>query len=140
MANSKLVGSINLARLKNVGIMNVKGQGSTKKCIVIPIEDNDIYIKVEERTTQEGVAYTSKLYALGVEVYEKRETDQHGNSHHAKLSTSKEWINKHTQQELDERNKVYLGNFKVMEIPSTNQASTIQAPVMEAQTDDDLPF
>lgn len=140
MANVKLVGSINLARLQNVGIMNVKGQNSIKKCIVIPIEDNDIYIKVEDRTTQDGAQYTSKLYALGVEIYEKREVDQHGNSHHAKLATSKEWINKHTQQERDERNKVYLGNFKPMEIPSTNQAATVQAPFAEAQADDDLPF
>lgn len=140
MANIKLVGSINLARLQNVGIMNVKGQTSTKKCVVIPIEENDIYIKVEERTTQDGVPYTSRLYALGVEVYEKRETDQHGYSHHAKLSTSKEWIDKHTPKELEDRNKVYLGNFKAVEIPSTNQAATVQAPFAEAQMDDDLPF
>lgn len=140
MANYKLVGSINLARLQNVGIMNVKGQNSTKKCIVIPIEENDIYIKVEDRTTQDGVAYTSKLYALGVEVYEKREVDQHGYSHHAKVSTSKDWINNHTPQELEERNKVYLGNFKVVEIPNSNQAAAIQAPTTEAQPDDDLPF
>ena len=55
MADSKLVGSLNLARLENVGIMSIKGNsGAVKKCVVIPIDDNDIFIKVEEKTSQHG--------------------------------------------------------------------------------------
>ena len=143
MADSKLVGSINMARLKNVGIMDVKGKtGIVKKCVVIPIEDNDIFVKVEEKANQQtGEVYISKLYNLGVEIYNKREQDQWGNVCYAKLSASKEWIEKHTAEELKERNDVYLGNFKVVEIPSSNQAATMESPVIEANAEnDDLPF
>lgn len=143
MADSKLVGSLNLARLENVGIMSIKGNsGAVKKCVVIPIDDNDIFIKVEEKTSQQGEHYVSKLYALGIEIMEKREPDQWGNVCHAKLATSKEWIKNHTPAELENRNKVFLGNFKSVEIPSSNQAATIEAPLadMEPQQDDDLPF
>lgn len=51
MTDEKLVGSLNLAKLTNVGIMTIKGQSCNKKCVVIPIEDNDIYVKVEEKRT-----------------------------------------------------------------------------------------
>jgi hypothetical protein len=141
MADSKLVGSINLARLENVGIMNVKGKTATKKCLVIPIEENDIYVKVEEKTsTQTGEVYISKMYNLGIEIYERREADQYGNVCYAKLSASKEWIGKHTQDELKARNDVFLGQFKSVAIPSGNQAQTMDAPYTEASSDDDLPF
>jgi len=144
MADSKLVGSINLARLDSVGIMSIKGNsGVVKKCVVIPIDENDIYIKVEEKTdTQTGEVRLSKLYALGIEIMEKREPDQWGNVAYSKLATSKEWINNHTPAELEARNKVYLGNFKSVAIPSSNQAATIEAPLAEPepQQDDDLPF
>ena len=141
MADSKLVGQLNLARMENVGIMDIKGKQSVKKCLVIPIEDNDIYVKVEEKTnTQTGEIYISKNYSFGIEIMEKREPDQWGNVCYAKLATSKEWIDKHTKEELEARNKVYLGNFKSVPIPSSNQAATMQSPIVEASESDDLPF
>lgn len=136
----KLLGSINLAKLSNVGIMNVKGKTGTKKCVVIPIEDNDIYIKVEEKVSQQGEKYTSKKYNLGIQIFEKREPDKYGNTHYAKASASKQWIEKHTQEEVDERNNMYLGDFKPVEISDGNQAQSIPAQTAEASSDDDLPF
>lgn len=142
MADTKLVGSINLAKLDSVGVMNIQSQktGTVKKCVVIPIEENDIFIKVEEKTSQNGERYTSKLYNLGIEILEKREADQWGNTCHIKVSTSKEWIERHSQQELEARNKVYLGNLKQVSIPSSNQAATMEAPFAQASDADDLPF
>lgn len=142
MADSKLIGSINMARLKNVGIMDVKGKtGTMKKCVVIPIEDNDIYIKVEEKTSQQtGEVYISKQFNLGIEIYNRKEVDQWGNVCYAKLQTSKDWIDTHSKQELEERNNIYLGNFKAVDIPNSNQARTMESPMMEAQDNDDLPF
>lgn len=142
MPDSKLVGSINLARLENAGVMSIKSQktGVVKKCVVIPIEENDIFIKVEEKTTQSGERYISRLYNLGVEILEKREADQWGNTCHIKVSTSKEWIEKHSQQELEARNKIYLGNLKPVSIPSSNQAATMEAPFVESDESADLPF
>lgn len=140
--NYKLVGNINLANLSNVGIMTVKGQTCSKKCLVIPLEENDVYVKVEEKTTADGRKYLSKKFCIGIEVYALREQDQYGNTHYVKASTSKSFINSHTPEELETRNKIYLGNLKPMAIPSSNQASTIDAPVADAVPgeNDDLPF
>lgn len=140
--NVKLVGSINLARLSNVGIINVKGKTGVKKCVVIPIEDNDIYINVKEKTEMDGTKKISKTYALGCEVYEKREVDKYDNTHYIKCSVSKNYIESHTQEDVDARNKIYLGDFKPVEIPSSNQAGTIDAPNVDASQDpnSDLPF
>lgn len=142
MADSKLVGSINLAKLDNAGIINIRSlrTGVVKKCVVIPIEENDIFIKVEEKTSQNRERYISKIYGMGVEILERREIDQWGNTCYMKLSTSKEWIEKHTQQELEARNKIYLGNLKPVAIPSSNQAATMEAPFVESEGTDDLPF
>lgn len=140
MSNVKIVGSINLARLSNVGILNVKGKTGTKKCVVIPIEDNDIFVKVSEKTDMNGQKYTSKIFALGCEVYEKREPDQYGNTHYAKCSVSKNYIESHSQEDVDARNKIYLGDFKPVEIPSSNMAGSIPAPDVQSGNNDDLPF
>lgn len=142
MNDEKLVGSLNLARLTNVGIMTIKGQTSNKKCVVIPIEDNDIYVKVEEKTDKQGNRYVDRKYSIGIEIYESRETDQYGNTHYIKPSTSKEYIRNHSQADLDARNKMYLGNLHPVAIPSSNQAGTVEAPPAEAVAgeDEDLPF
>lgn len=141
MAGVKLVGSINLAKLSNVGIMNVKGKTATKKCVVIPIEENDIYIKVEDKVSQStGQPYKSVKYNVGIEIYEKREPDQFGNTHYAKKSVSKAFIDSHTEEEVAAMNKIYLGDFKPKEIPDGNMASTIDAPTTQADEGDDLPF
>lgn len=138
----KLVGNINLAKLSNVGIMTVQGQSCNKKCLVIPIEENDLFIKVEEKTSKDGHKYTDKKFCLGVEVYSSRETDQYGNTHYVKASVSKDYINSHTQEEVDVRNKIYLGNLKPVQIPNSNQAATVEAPpaIPAYASDDDLPF
>lgn len=142
MTDEKLVGSLNLAKLTNVGIMTIKGQSCNKKCVVIPIEDNDIYVKVEEKTDRQGNRYVDRKFSLGIEIYESRENDQYGNTHYMKPSTSKEYINTHSQADLDLRNKIYLGNLHPVAIPSSNQAATVEAPPAEVVTssDDDLPF
>ena len=138
----KLVGSLNLAKLSNVGIMTIQGQSCAKKCLVIPIEENDIFIKVEEKTSRDGQKYTDKKYCIGIEIYSSRETDPYGNTHYAKVSVSKDYINSHTLEDVAARNKIYLGNLKPMQIPNSNQASTVDAPpaVPAYSSDDDLPF
>lgn len=142
MTDEKLVGSLNLAKLTNVGIMTIKGSTCNKKCVVIPVDDNDIYVKVEEKTDKQGNKYVGRKYSLGIEIYESRETDQYGNTHYMKPSTSKEYIRNHSQADLDLRNKMYLGNLHPVAIPSNNQAGTVDAPPAEIvpTENDDLPF
>lgn len=140
--NVKLVGSINVAKMKNVGVMTIQGQNCAKKCLVIPIEENDVFVKVENKVTREGQSYVDRKFCIGIEVYEGRGKDQYGNTHYMKLATSKDYVNSHTQEEVDARNHTYLGNLKPIPIPSSNQASTIEAPMAQAMpmADDDLPF
>lgn len=140
--NVKLVGSMNLAKLLEAGIMTIQGTTCAKRCFVSPLEENDSYVKVEEKTARDGTKYVDRKYCIGVEIYELREPDQYGNTHYMKLSTSKQFINSHTQEEVDARNHIYLGNLKLVVIPSGNQASTVDAPVAQAVTreDDDLSF
>lgn len=140
--NVKLVGNINTGKMSNVGVMTIQGQTCAKRCLVIPLEENDIFAKVEEKTARDGTKYIDKKYCIGIEVYEMREADQYGNTHYVKLSTSKNFINTHTAEEVDARNHTYLGNLKPVAIPSSNQASTMEAPMANVVpgADDDLPF
>ena len=107
--------------------MTIQGATCAKRCYVSPLEENDFYVKVEEKTARDGTKYVDRKYC---------------NTHYMKLSTSKQFINSHTQEEVDARNHIYLGNLKPVVIPSGNQASTVDAPVAQAVTreDDDLPF
>lgn len=135
MAN-KLNGSLNLAKLKDVFIYTFHGKTATKKCVCIPIDDNDLFIKDE---VQDGKR--SLIYGLGVDIYQKRETDQYGNTHYAKLAVHKDWIEKHTDEELAELNKIYLCDFKPFPIGGGNQAETVQSQGdIYAQDGDELPF
>lgn len=140
--NTKLVGSINIGKMSNVGIMTIQGNECAKKCLVIPIEENDVFVKVENKTTRDGQSYLDRKYCIGVEIYESREVDQYGNTHYIKVATSKQFVNSHTQEEVDKRNHTYLGNLKPVTIPSSNQASAIDAPVANVtlKDDEDLPF
>ena len=140
--NVKLVGNINTGKMSNVGVMTIQGQTCAKRCLVIPLEENDIFAKVEEKTARDGTKYIDKKYCIGIEVYEMREADQYGNTHYVKLSTSKNFINTHTAEEVDARTHTYLGNLKPVAIPSSNQASTMEAPMANVVpgADDDLPF
>lgn len=142
MTDEKLVGSLNLAKLTNVGIMTIKGQSCNKKCVVIPIEDNDIYVKVEEKRTGRA---TGMLTASSASVSRFMSLERKTNTETRTTwcsSTSKEYINTHSQADLDLRNKIYLGNLHPVAIPSSNQAATVEAPPAEVVTssDDDLPF
>ena len=58
-------GSINLLKLEKAGITEIRG----KKCVVIPIEENDIFC------TENGAAYLTVMY------WDNDGVDQYGKSH-----------------------------------------------------------
>lgn len=120
-----LQGNINLAKLEKVGFATLKG----KRCIVIPVEENDVYIKMDED------GKTLKTAAIGVNIWENREgADQWGNTHYVQQALSKD------AREKNPDKKVYLGNMKPKEpMQSGNEAMTAQAPEIEPE-DDGLPF
>lgn len=143
MADTKLIGSINLARLSNVGVMTIQGSTTAKKCVVIPIEENDIYVKVETKTAPDGRSYIDRKFNLGIEVYERQAASTFGETHYIKPSISKDFINAHSEEEVKMRNGTYIGGLKPVTIPSSNQAATVEAPVAQVVQQDDeepLPF
>lgn len=121
-----LTGSIDLLKLKMAGIATIRG----KKCVVIPIEENDLYIGVDENLK-------AKSAHLGLSAFERREVSQYGKTHYVKQSFSKEYRESTPKEELV--NKPFLGDMKTFVIESRNGASSIEAPATTTE-DDDLPF
>ena len=41
---------IDLLKFANASVLSIQGQKQVKKCVVIPVEDNDIYVSADEQT------------------------------------------------------------------------------------------
>ena len=132
MSDLNVSGNIDLLRLKNSGILTINGKTGSKKCVVIPIEDNDIFI-----STNNG----NKAY-LNLTVCQRQKVSEYGATHYCKQSFSKEFKERLSKDELEERTKVYLGDFKTFSFEAQNQVSTVSAsPAMIAEDpENDCPF
>lgn len=133
MANNLNIG-VNLLKLK-AAVMGVKSPktGEIKKCVIIPIEDNDLYNKVDEN---------GKVSVfLNVTAWENRQTSQYGDTHMVKQSHSKEWNEAHTDE--DRRNQPILGNASPVKEKNLDNVNVPEADVemmpLEGEADD-LPF
>lgn len=120
-------GSIDLLKLELAGVATIKG----KRCVVIPIEENDIYTKVDEQTLKATSAH------LGVSVYQRQQPSQYGKTHYAKQSLSKKYREEHPEA-TEAKKSVYIGDFTTFEIGQP----IAQAPIVAAEhiDEDDLPF
>lgn len=128
-----LSGSIDLLKLYNSGMATIRGV----RCLVIPIENNDLYITKDDTTGKAKACY------LGLVVRERKEVDQWGKTHYCKQQLSKEFREGGNPEIVEEKKKTYLGNFKpVVFDDNTNQAGTVQvAPLSDFDVqEDDLPF
>lgn len=121
--------SINLLKLKNACIVTVKGKTTTKKGVFIPIEENDLYVALDESLKPKGVY-------LGLASWELKQKGQYGDTHLLKQSFSKDFRETMSEEEL--KNAPILGNMKPIE--RTNDASNVPVPEVSASEDDDLPF
>ena len=127
-----LQGKINLLKLEKTGLMMVNGRSGAKLCVVIPVEDNDIYVSRDESLKPKG-AY------LSISAWQSKAdsgVDQYGNSHGMKQGFSKEFIERMSDDEL--RAKPFIGNMRPLE----RKEQPINAPTAQASSDeyDDLPF
>lgn len=124
-----LTGSIDLLKLEKTGIATIKN----KKCVVIPIEENDLYVSMDD-------SLKAKAVYLGVNINERREPSQYGKTHYCKQSLSRQYREAH-KPETEAKAKIYLGDFKPYEFEgSSNAAATVEAPVEQVGDDSDLPF
>lgn len=130
--SNDLSGSIDLLRMKDSGMATIKG----KRCLVIPIDGNDLFVTKDETTGRAKACY------LGLNIRERRETDQWGKTHYCKQQLSKEFREGAPQELVEEKKNTYLGNFKPLIWDDSNQAGTVKVDTLsdtEVETDE-LPF
>lgn len=124
-----LTGSIDLLKLEKAGIATIKN----KKCVIIPIEENDLYVSMDENLK-------AKAVYLGVNINERRGPSQFGKTHYCKQSLSRQY-REANKTEAEAKSKVYLGDFKPYEFKgSSNAAAAVEAPNAKIDDDDQLPF
>lgn len=128
MANDLNI-SINLLKMK-AAVMGIKGKESVKKCVVIPIEDNDLYSKVSD----DGKVSVF----LNLTAWETRNVSQFGDTHIIKQSHTKDWNESHNEEQ--KKAEPILGNGKPVAERTIEHVSVPVAEVVNEQSDDELPF
>lgn len=124
-----LTGSIDLLKLEKAGIATIRN----KKCIVIPIEENDLYVSMDENLK-------AKAVHLGININERKEPSRYGETHYCKQSLSKEYQETY-KSELEAKGKIYLGGLKPSKFQgSSNAVASVEAPDAQIEDEDQLPF
>lgn len=135
---SNFSGRINLMKLKNSAVVSINGRTGAKKCVVIPIDDNHLFVSADENNKAKGV-YMDFI------AWENRVPLQSGDTHGLKMSLPKDVREKMTADE--QKNIPFIGNMKPYEYEAKNSADVVDAPQVQVATtnnspseDDDLPF
>ena len=132
---SKLSGKINLLKLKNAAIVSINGKTRTKKCVAIPIEDNHLYVSLDENNKAKGV-YVDFI------AWENSKPLPSGDTHGLKPSYNKRVRDKMSEEE--KKTIPFFGNMKPYEYVTKNTSGTVDAPQVQAEPtndyDSDLPF
>ena len=116
--------NLNLLNLKNAGIASLNGKIGTKRCLVIPIEDNDLH---------EG----EKGIYLNLAVWSNDKLKD-GKTHLVKQSFSKEARERMSNEEL--KQMPILGNAKPFGEAKAQAQEYTQSADNSFTPDDDLPF
>ncbi len=119
---------INLLTLEGSAVVTIKGKTSTKKCVVIPIDDNDIYVSANEQ----GKAKAAYLHLTA---WERREPGQYGDTHNVKQSFSKQFRERLGEEAI--KQKPFVGSGKPAQAPAP---VPVDAPAMQTDDTEDLPF
>lgn len=116
---------IDLLKLKNSFVTNLKGKAETKRCLVIPIDDSGVYLG------EKGVY-------LNCTAFEMRE-QRYGDTHVLKQSLPKETYQAMSEEERNAQ--PILGALKPIESQSKQMPVTQTTDAAEAVEDpNDLPF
>ena len=121
-------GKLNLLKFRNACIVNVPGRTTTKKSVVIPIEDNNLFISADENLRPKG-AYLDFI------AWENN-PPRYGDTHSFRQSVAKEVRERMTEEE--QKAIPYFGGMRPYELK--NAAQSAYAPSVEVYAEDDLPF
>lgn len=116
---------IALTKIKGAKVMDVEGKTCTKKCIVIPIENEEGTVQDAYRGKIDGLPTWKPLdeVYLNLSAFEFKEK-RYGQSHGLKAQFSKERLETMAEEEL--RSMPFIGNMKPWALANTSD-------------DDDLP-
>lgn len=121
----------NALKYVNSGVLNIKGRSETKRCLVVPIEDNHLFESVNEDDSPKAVYLDLNAFALREPKYEQ--------THIVKQSLPKDVRESMTKEQLDAM--PILGGMKPLVNPSANAATASNVPFAQPTEDDsDLPF
>ena len=121
----------NALKYVNSGVLNIKGRSETKRCLVVPIEDNHLFESVNEDGSPKAVCLDLNAFALREPKYEQ--------THIVKQSLPKDVRESMTKEQLDAM--PILGGMKPLVNPSANAATASNVPFAQPTEDDsDLPF
>lgn len=122
---------VNLLKLEKVGIAKIKGRDESLDCVVLPIKYNHIFISKDEDTDKVKSAYLDlTAWAMNNPKFDE--------THLLKQSLPKE-VRK--QMSDEEKNSLpILGGMKPISIDRMNGSATCNAPLLDIENSDDLPF
>ena len=123
-------GKLNLLKLKRAGIMQIQGRTGVLRCLVIPVEDNNIFVTTDENNHPKAAYIDLTAWELKNPKYDE--------THMIKQSLPKEVREKMTDEE--KKAIPILGGLKPVIFESQNAASSCAAPIAHTQNSDDLPF
>lgn len=123
-------GKLNLLKLKRAGIMQIQGRTGVLRCLVIPVEDNNIFVTTDENNHPKAAYIDLTAWELKNPKYDE--------THMIKQSLPKEVREKMTDEE--KKAIPILGGLKHVIFESQNAASSCAAPIAQTQNSDDLPF
>ena len=123
-------GKLNLLKLKRAGIMQIQGRTGVLRCLVIPVEDNNIFVTTDENNHPKAALIDLTAWELKNPKYDE--------THMIKQSLPKEVREKMTDEE--KKAIPILGGLKPVIFESQNAASSCAAPIAQTQNSDDLPF
>lgn len=123
---------LNLMKLSRAGIMQIQGRGEVLRCLVIPVEENHLFVSTDEVTNRPKAAY------LDLTAWELQ-NPKYEETHMIKQSLPKEVREQMTEEQ--KKAMPILGGLKPMEVkPAENNAATCDAPFTQVSDKDGLPF
>ena len=121
---------LNLLKLKRAGVMQIQGRGEVLRCLVIPIEENNIFVSTDDNNRPKAAYLDLTAWALQNPKYDE--------THMIKQSLPKEVREKMTDEE--KKAMPILGGMRPASFEVQNAATTSDAPFAHTQNSDDLPF
>ena len=123
-------GKLNLLKLKRAGVMQIPGRTEVLRCLVIPIEENNIFISTDENNRPKAAYLDLTAWELKNPKYEE--------THMIKQSLSKEVREKMTDEE--KKAMPILGGLKPANFEAQNGKSSKFCACAKGASQVDAPF